>query len=303
VVKVGQEIKYVVAEWERYAIISLDEFKEMQSKIKQHQESQSKTITKNNKFWLKGHLFDNEGRRMSASTSKGRSKKYSYYHTNQKGAANIPVDTAHSMIINLFKHIKLKPNVITYIEQEVIKYIDKEQKDKKVQKTVIKTQISKAETRIQELNKMFALGDLAIQEYKELKNIVESQIEKDYQKLDELNSLPDISTFFYRKMIDLIINLEKIFINQSMEGKTLLLGGFFPNGIFLDLESSRVGTTYLNNFLAQLIDMVQITKVLKIETDTRINECRSRVENPLFLESTQRDILLLNRVFETLKIA
>lgn len=50
------------------------------------------------KFYLKGLLKDNDGGKLTASLSKGKKKRYAYYHNTKKPRYNLSVEFAHSIV-------------------------------------------------------------------------------------------------------------------------------------------------------------------------------------------------------------
>lgn len=296
-------IEYVKANWFEHRIIEPEEWQMMQKKINKQANSPSKTIKQNGKYWLKGHLFDLEGVRMSASASKGRSRRYTYYHSMRKGSKNIPVAVAHNMIFALFGRIKLKKEVLEYVEQVIRQNLKLEDKDRRAREATIKRDLTAIDKRLKEINRQYALGDIELGEFRELKNIIEEQKEERLIKLDKIDTEVFINERIITESIKLIPNLKSFIRTGTQEVRSLILNTFFPNGIFCDLEKGQIGTPYLNQMVTQLIDIQHLSKYMILEKVQPVKTVPLGVEEGTQMESIQRDIINLTRLTKLMQSA
>ena len=265
-IELDGEIKYIKADWYKHRVINPEEFQLMQQKIKKQAASPSnRTITQKEKFWLKGHIYDLDGQRMSASSSKGRKKYYSYYHSDRKGSKNIPVALAHDLVYHLFGRMKLQKGIVKYVEKVMRKQVRDENKNRKLVEANINRDLTQIEKRLKEINRQYAVGEMELEEYRELKSIIEEQREDRLVKLEAIESQKFIDERVIIESVKLIPSLQKLLKKGSLETKSIIMNAFFPEGIFIDLESQQVGTIHFNKVAEQLIDSQLLSKYLKIQ--------------------------------------
>lgn len=278
-VTVDGKVEYIRADWIEHAIITPEEFEVLQCKIQKQIKATSRTVVQSEKFWLKGHIFDLKGNRMSASTSKGRNRYYSYYQPTVKGGKNVPVKLAHDLVIQLFGKIKLKKGIVHYLEGVMRKQLNKENQTRKNKEAIINRDIKQIDLRLKELNRQFAIGEIELGEYRELKEIVEDQKEQRLISLEKIDSQKFINERVILEAIKIIPNLKNMIKSGNQEIRTIILNTFFPDGIFVDLEKRRVGTVHLNEMVSQLIDVEGLTKVLILRKEQFFQTVPLRVKD------------------------
>jgi len=295
IVLIDGEKKFIKAHWNEYAVITIEEFKTIQERIKADSETRFKTITKQVDYWLKGHVFcERTGRRMTASASTGRSKKYKYYHA--KKGTSIRVDATHDLILKLFGKFKIKKGILDYIENEVRQQFKKAEQDRANRKATAKRDIDRIDERMKELNRQYAIGEIELQEYRELKGIIEEQREHKFIIIDNVNNESFLNERVIQETIKIIPNLKKVLKQGSQELKSLILNTFFPNGFHVNVKKQIVGTVHLNKIVSELIDLEAIKNIFQINKGENNDSLPLCGDDGTILESSERDIVNLQRL-------
>ena len=276
---------YEIVEGKHEGIISMEEYNRIQVLIQENEggnKGKTWTIgkTENLEFYLKGSLRCTKSKRlMTGSYSKGRSKKYPYYHTpSGKERTRIKMEIAHKIVSQAIDDLSY---TYTKVDVDEINAIISELKMPK--EKIVANLAASIDT---EVKKMERLDSLLLNEqidpfnYKRL--IVQCRMTK--LKLTKqlsvekcfLNSVPKLNN----GMLESVYNLRTIYKRSIPKVKQRLLKGVFPDSFEIDVKNGRVRTAYVNKLFDVKGSKSIICEVPKQKNGTLISESPVLGERP-----------------------
>ena len=214
----------------------------------------------NDKFPLKGFLLcpvcNNP---LTASTSKGRTKHYSYYHCISPCNGRYALEEVSNWFNDYLDSISLNGPIKKLFEEVV-----KEQLSNSAESTKIGPKhfenIKKIEQKLERLQDMFVDGEIDKSDYQTTKiryeNILAELKEKENKVIDEKGIME-----LYQKAINKMETIGKQYNNTDIEGKRLLLGSIFPNKIHF--ENKKVRTADVNPILNEIASINKAYRGIK----------------------------------------
>ena len=189
------------------------------------------------------------GKNLAGSYSKGRNKKYPYYHCVTKACIFKPIraDFAEDLFIEYLKSFEMKKDIINKIFKDVKEDLDKKQLDNKNIISNLKKELILLEDRKTNIE------DLAIDKTFDrdtyIKKIDEANsqiIAKKLQLSDYENGIVNIDELMdYGK--NFILNLSSLWLNLGIARKRHLQGILFPEGV--QLVNNQFRTTQISPIL------------------------------------------------------
>ncbi len=237
----------------------------------------------NEKFPLKGFLLCPKcNNTLTASTSKGRSKHYSYYHCISPCNGRYLLEDVNLWVNDFLKSISINKPVKKLFEEIV-----KEQISKGVQKTKLSPkhfeQIQKLENKIEKLQDLYIDGDIDKNDYQKSKSRYENIINEFKEKEKEVRNEKDI-LLLYQNAINKMENIEYQYTNSNIEDKRKLIGSIFQNKIHF--ENKKVRTAEINPILDKISTINRAYGGLKKWDKTKKIELSHRVIPEGFEPST-----------------
>ena len=214
----------------------------------------------NDKFPLKGFLLcpvcNNP---LTASTSKGRTKHYSYYHCISPCNGRYALEDVSNWFNDYLDSISLNGPIKKLFEEIV-----KEQLSNSAESTKIGPKhfenIKKIEQKLERLQDMFVDGEIDKTDYQTTKiryeNLIAELKEKENKVIDEKSIIE-----LYQKAINKMESIGKQYNNTDIEGKRLLLGSIFPNKIHF--ENKKVRTADVNPILNEIASINKACRGIK----------------------------------------
>ena len=226
----------------------------------------------NPKFPLKGFLLCPKcNKPLTASTCKGRSAYYSYYHCISPCKGRYRIEEAEKSFIEFLESISLKKPVL-----KLLQIIIKEQLKKQLLISQLRPKHYQKVESIKE--KLIRLQDIYIDGQIDKKDYV--QAKNRYQNiLDELNELEikqkkEKDLFeTYKNGLSNIQNIDNQYIDGNIEQKRMLTGLIFPNKF--GFENNKVQTATLNPLLLKIASINKAYKTKK-KRDKLDKKCLSR---------------------------
>jgi site-specific DNA recombinase len=210
-------------------------------------------IKKTDDFPLRRFLLcPNCHSKLTGSWSKGRRRKYPYYHCTRKGCAFKPIrkEKAEAIFINSLSLFEPADSALEQFEKSVREFVkDKEESNHKII-NIIKKEIEELEI------KKARIEDLAIEGTfsKDRFLIKISEVEKEIAiKKEELNNTDteninvDSLLSYFKHFVK---NMDNLWKESKLEQKRRLQDYIFPNGIFI--ENNILRTALLNPVIVAL---------------------------------------------------
>lgn len=214
----------------------------------------------NEKFPLKGFLLcpicNNP---LTASTSKGRSKHYSYYHCKSPCNGRYQIEDANLWINDFLKSISLTGETKKLFEEVVKEQLSLKSDSKKLGPKHYE-KLKQIELKIERLNDMYVDGDISKQDYQKTKSRYEDIITE--LKESESQATNEKELFqLYQKAFNKMENIGLQYSNSDIENKRLLIGSIFPNK--LHFENNKVRTADVNPILEKIANVNRASHGIK----------------------------------------
>ena len=203
----------------------------------------------NEKFPLRGFLICPEcNKPLTASTSKGRGKYYTYYHCFNPCSTRYKLDIVDAWFDEFLKSVKLEDSIqqlfLEVIKERLIK--DSQSNDigpKHYQK------IRELEEKMVKIQDMFIDDKIDKQAYDQSKKRCEEMLEelrgKEQTEMDK-KAVFNVYKDVFKELSKLDINYQ----NASVEDKRSLIGSIFPNNF--QFEKNKVRTADVNPILLKI---------------------------------------------------
>lgn len=237
----------------------------------------------NDKFPLKGFLLcpicNNP---LTASTSKGRSKHYSYYHCISPCNGRYILEELSNWFDEYLDSISLNGPIKKLFEEVVKEQLTKEAESNKIGPKHYE-QINKLEQKLERLQDMFVDGEIDKSDYQTTKQRYENMIaefkEKENKYINE-----KVVFELYQKAINKTQTISKQYYEADIEGKRLMIGSIFPNKI--QFENKKVRTTDVNPILNEIASIKRdykgikkMNKSQKLDLSHRVTAKGSKIES------------------------
>ena len=203
----------------------------------------------NEKFPLKGFLMCPVCNNiLTASTSKGRSKYYSYYHCISPCNGRYQIEDTNIWFSDYLKSISLNGPIKKLLEEIIKEQLSMERENSKLGPKHFE-QIQKIEKKLEKLQDMFIEGDIDKNEYQIAKSRYENIHSELKEKEKEVRNEKEVFQL-YQKAINKMENIENLYTNAAIEDKRRLIGSIFQNKIHF--ENKKVRTADVNPILNEI---------------------------------------------------
>lgn len=204
-----------------------------------------------NEFPLKRFLKCPEcNKNLTGSYSKGRNKKYPYYHCTTKSCSFKPIRKEHAedLFINYLRSFELKDKIINKIFDNLKSLIDKKQEDNKKTIANLKKEITLLEKKKERIEDLVIDGIFSKDTYLKKINDVQTEILTKKIQLSDYESC----IINYDELIDygreFLLNLSSLWLKLDNSNKRKLNSIFFPGGLYL--ENNEFRTAQISPILA-----------------------------------------------------
>ena len=220
----------------------------------------------NESYPLKGFLLCPEcNAPLTASTSKGRSKYYSYYHCISPCKGRYQLEDVNLWIGDYLNSITLNAANKKLLEEMIVEAI-KIEKDKKMLGPKHYERVAQIEVKMQRLQDLYIDGEMDKKEYE----IVKKRYQNIYDELKELEieAIDDKEVLeLYKKGLNKVENIENQYIKHEIEDKRQLLGSIFPKK--LRFENKKVRTADINPFFLKIASVNEASRGKKKGTNLK----------------------------------
>ncbi len=239
----------------------------------------------NEKFPLKGFLLcpicNNP---LTASTSKGRSKHYSYYHCKSPCNGRYQIEDVNLWINDFLKSISLNAETKKLLEEIVKEQLSLKSDSKKLGPKHYDN-IKKIELKIERLNDMYIDGDISKNDYHKTKTRYEGIVSDLKERENEAANEKELLNI-YKKAFDKMQDIEFQYNNFDIEGKRELIGSIFQNKIHF--ENNKVRTVDINPILEKIASINKASQVIKKWDKSKKKDLSHRVTAEGFEPPTLR---------------
>jgi site-specific DNA recombinase len=247
----------------------------------------------NPKFPLRGFLRCPKcNNSLTASTSKGRTKHYDYYHCISPCKGRYKIEDADLWISSFFKAIDFN-NAIKPLFQDIVKEkLNNKFESKKLGPKHYEN-VKNIKLKIEKLHDMYIDGEIEKKDYVSTKfryqNILEELRNKETNSIDQKDILK-----LYNNAINKLDGLSLSYTNATIEEKRLLIGSIFQNQIYF--ENKKVRTTDLNPFIVKIASINSAYQGIKKWDKSKKIELSHEVERMGFEPTMQLPTYKLSRL-------
>lgn len=179
---------------------------------------------------------------LSGSPSKGRSKKYPYYHCYNKDCSinfRIPVDRLHKVFVEYLKEIKPASEFLDLFQLTVEDVHNQRtenrlNKSNELDKRLIKLKETKSKLIDYKLD-----GSISQADYSFKSEQLNSQIKEVEYELSTLSDTEEDLTKCLKYTCNVVANLDEVWLNGSLDIRQRLQRLIFPKGLTYDLSNFR----------------------------------------------------------------
>ena len=232
-----------IVEGHHKAIIDIGIFNKVQSILDGKKWHGKIPNHKNELFPLRNYLVcEFCGENMTASSSKGRSKLYHYYHCHNKH--RVPQDKAHAMFEEILIGLTLNDG-IKQLYSEVIKDASKSfTSEKQVRIKNITNELNKIEELIANADDKLLANEIGIDTYNRMLNKLESQKNTIQLEFSNLTDSKNPIEKYIEGGLALLSNLPKIYTKSDYTRKRSIIGSIITDKMII--SDSECRTTNLN---------------------------------------------------------
>ena len=222
------------------AIIDDDLFERVQNILNGRKRKQPKKSKLKALFPLRGHLICKRcGNNLTASSSKGSTKKYDYYHCQHGCKERISAKLANTEYEKLLASLVVNKE-ISELYTEALKDVYEQNeglKEKKIQDCL--KSISNSESKLKSIDDKLINNTLDIDNYTRIANSLNNDIKQSHK---EIAMLSDTETNLDKQLkygISFISHLDYYYINAPLELKGKITSSIFPEKLIFDENNYR----------------------------------------------------------------
>lgn len=187
------------------------------------------------------------GGHITGSTSKGRNKKYDYYHCRQECTTRVSSNTAHQMVSDLLAGLQINSNVKELYELILTDTVNKSVGNKvKLKEEKIKER-ENIKSKVEEIEDRFANKDISTETFNSIINRYQVKQREINAEIENLNQKGDSLTDYVDDGLKMLLNLNSLFLNSDYDGKRVMAGSLFSEKLVLGNNNCR--TTKVNEVL------------------------------------------------------
>uniref|UniRef100_UPI0040486804 recombinase family protein n=1 Tax=Algoriphagus sp. TaxID=1872435 RepID=UPI0040486804 len=202
----------------------------------------------NDKFPLRGHLVCNQcGSKLTASSSKGRSKHYSYYHCQHGCNERHDAIGANQEFSDYLKSFSIGDEVVE-LYNEILADVFKEREGTKEEnlKSFI-GQIKVLAEQQDSLDNRFLKGDLSSEDYNRINKKIKENISSIESKVKELEQQESNLERHLKVGLSIMRNVSYYYEMCDIPIKQKIVGSIFPEKLIFDGKNYR--TVRMNSFI------------------------------------------------------
>ncbi len=243
-----KKIEACVVDGKHAPLIDMETFGKVQAIFTGKRWHGIKPSHKNREFPLRDFfLCATCGKQITGSITKGRSKRYAYYHCRKKCDTRVTAEKAHAMFSRLLTNLQINTNVKDLFKEVVMDSIAQAECDKS--RVLIKKveQRDNIKRRITEVENKFGDGDISAESFNNMMNRFKSDLRTMNADIEELGENKGSIKDYVNDAMDMLLNLNMLFAESDYEGKRVVAGSVFNQKLQFGNNGCR--TTSLNQVL------------------------------------------------------
>ena len=221
------------------AIVSKELFHKVQDVADSKARAKTRMKKVNSTFPLRGHLICPKCNKvLTASQSKGNGGQYSYYHCQSGCKERQTTSEIHETFLKMLKALTLKPKVAELYHVVLLKSIQTQRSNHKLDKNVANEKISTINKKIERVDEKYIDDGLDKETYKRLLSKYKKEI-SDLQSQILGDTIPTTNKNEIENGLGLLTNLRKFYDEASIEIKQKLISSIFPEKLIYQKKTYR----------------------------------------------------------------
>ena len=210
-----------------------------------HQPKKTKYRTE---FPLRGTLFCEKcGSVLTGSKSKGRSKRYAYYHCHNCNKTRYSVEIVNSILNKILGEIKFKESMKELYIEILLDQLNLNQKNDLENKSMLSKKLEDLEAKISKIQEMLLDDKISPADYSQLKEKIEKEKTEVTFKLSEIKECQTEYRDLVRNLPGIVSNLSEAYMAGDVEEKHYIAGSIFPEKLYFD--GNKVRTARINEVI------------------------------------------------------
>ncbi|MGO4819212.1 recombinase family protein [Flavobacterium sp. W22_SRS_FP1] len=239
----------------------------------------------NDTYPLKGFLLCPKcNNALTGSTSKGRSKYYSYYHCVSPCNSRYLLEDVNLWIGDYLKTISMEAPVKKIFEDKIKEALYNE-RDKKQLGAKHYEKVINIEAKLQRLQDIYIDGDIDKTEYQIAKTRYENILSELKDKESEAINEKEVFEL-YKNATEKIKNIGNQYIQSNIEDKRRIIGSIFPNNF--QFENKKVRTADMNPYLIKIASINGASRGKKKRDKSKKIDLSHTVMDNLSLSAEER---------------
>lgn len=277
--KAYRDEKAKLVDGQHEALISEKLFYDIQDAIDGRRKRQRPNVKElsNDAFELRGFLKCPKcGKMLTASASKGRNARYSYYHCRSSCGVRYSAPLVNEAFVRELQKFKPRKATISLFRELVIGEFSDQIKNQQNEKKRVLDEIQKQNDRLTKARELLLSSILDAKDYKTIRSEAEDQILKlEARLIEATNQNQNQNTlnleFRVEKVISVLSNLGEIYQKADINRKREIIGSIYPQK--LEFSENNCRTTQINE-VASLI--YHINSTLPQQKTGTLNEKSSK---------------------------
>ncbi len=263
-------------------IIDSELFEQVQNVLSGRCRKQAKKSKYNILFPLRGHLICNRcGNGLTASSSKGRTIKYDYYHCQNGCKERLSATSVNEGFVDYIEKMTISNNVKT-LYNEIIKDVFREREGNKTDTLKkIDEQILLIKENLKKVDTKFINDEIDNVNYNRMTHDFKARVENLQEERATLNITETNLDRYFSFGLSMISNLDYYYKNAPIEVQHSITGSIFPEKLIFDGKNYR--TARVNSLISLITEGARVLEGVKKKKAT-VSDGLSTVALPLGLE-------------------
>ena len=231
---------------------------------------------------LRGFLkCPNCERMLTGSASKGKmGVYYNYYHCSSSCGTRFRAEAANEAFVKQLRYLSPKEGMIDIFIEAFIKDFNNKTKAQNSERANIIGEIDTLNKRYQKALLKNADGEMADDDFQEVKKLTKGKIEKLEQRLNDLAVVGTEIKDLVASALKKVANIDRRYENGDIEEKRVILSSMFPD--FLEFDGTRHRTPRINSAITLMYQNTSKLKDKKSGTSLSFLDLSQEVVPPGF---------------------
>jgi site-specific DNA recombinase len=230
-----------LSEGKHEALIDFDTFRKVQAIRQGRRWHKVVKSSRNLNFPLRSYFACEAcGEHITGSTSRGRNGTYyAYYHCKTECPTRVPQDEAHLMFSDLLRDLQITPNAKELYANYLKVSISKHEGNKNSQLEEKQAERQAVQNRTQEIEDRFANKDISVETFNTIMTRYQVNLMNINADIEGFNKEDDSVFEHIDDGLNMLLNLNKLFLGADYDGKRIVAGALFSGKIILANDGLR----------------------------------------------------------------